>query len=132
MQKKRGTLALVCMLVALVGAWWLAANTPTLTHTISRQTPLIIKHVTVGTTEKFFGTLSISACEEVATSIAATTEIPARISLGFTTSRTGHSCVEGSQPMPFAVSYTASHGVTLAAVTINDTVTPFTLVESTQ
>ncbi len=130
MQKKRGTLALVCMLVALMGAWWIAANTPTVTHSVSR-TPIVITHATLGTTEKFSGTLAVSACEEVATSIAATTEVPARLSLEFTTSRTGHSCVEGSQPMPFAVSYTAAHAGSLAAVKINTTSIPFTVVEST-
>ena len=132
MEKRRGALALVCMLLALVVAWWGASRTPPLSTApdVGNMQEILITHTIVGNTQRFFGTLPISNCDEVATAILATPQHPTQLSLNFTTSRVASTCT-GIGSVPFAISYTAQHAATLSQVSINNTVTAFRLVERT-
>ncbi|MDQ5955660.1 MAG: hypothetical protein QG621_664 [Patescibacteria group bacterium] len=132
MQKRRSVVALACMLVALVGAWWLAAHSTSdeLAGALHDQV-ILISHTTIGSTEKFFGTLPLASCDELAMSIAATASAPTQLSLHFTTTRVQGTCTSGAEPAPFAAAYTAAGGVTLSTVTLNGQPIPFKLQKKT-
>lgn len=132
MQKRRSVVALACMLVALVGAWWLAAHSTSDKLAVAlHDQAILISHTTIGSTEKFFGTLPLAACEELAMNIAAAAGAPTQLSLHFTTTRAQGTCASGAEPTPFAAAYTAVGEVTLRTVTLNGQPIPFTLHEKT-
>ncbi len=132
MQKRKSVVALACMLVALMGAWWLAAQNPSqkIVGTLYDQA-VLISHTSTGSTEKFFGTMPLTTCDELAMNIAAVAGTPTQLSLHFTTTRTQSTCSNAAEPTPFAASYTATNKAVLSSVTLNGQPISFKLHEKT-
>lgn len=131
MERRVSSFSIIIVLCVVLVVWWLSSVLPLRSGQSAGGQPLTIVHTMAGKENIYSGSLPVSVCDSVASSITASGTTPALIALSFVVTKNTSACQDSPSPAPFRVSVSSSNegAAAIQSVVVNNQPVNFTVID---